>query len=299
MTKIMVGTVQFGMTYGIANQQGRPSRKEVLEIIKFGYESGICDYDTAAVYGESEEVLGQCFKDLGICNKVNVFTKIKALDNQAKKSEKNYKNEIVASLDRSLKRLKMDCVAGVLFHREEDVQHLVLLQMQKQAGKCHTVGVSCGHEPEKVTDFLNTDSIEALQLPFNLMDHRHSEAGVLEKVHKNGVLSFIRSAFLQGILTMKNDEIPTALANLCSLHLRYSSLAEEAGITLKEMALRFILNHPVSKVVIGIESLMQFKENLCFFERGPLPDDLMQAITLTYEQPDPYLITPGLWPLQA
>jgi|TARA_B110000196_G_scaffold54266_1_gene44896 aryl-alcohol dehydrogenase-like predicted oxidoreductase len=295
----MVGTVQFGMTYGIANQQGRPSRKEVLEIIKFGYESGICDYDTAAVYGESEEVLGQCFKDLGICNKVNVFTKIKALDNQAKKSEKNYKNEIVASLDRSLKRLKMDCVAGVLFHREEDVQHLVLLQMQKQAGKCHTVGVSCGHEPEKVTDFLNTDSIEALQLPFNLMDHRHSEAGVLEKVHKNGVLSFIRSAFLQGILTMKNDEIPTALANLCSLHLRYTSLAEEAGITLKEMALRFILNHSVSKVVIGIESLMQFKENLCFFERGPLPDDLMQAITLTYEQPDPYLITPGLWPLQA
>ena len=86
----MVGTVQFGMTYGIANQQGRPSRKEVLEIIKFGYESGICDYDTAAVYGESEEVLGQCFKDLGICNKVNVFTKIKALDNKAKKSEKNY-----------------------------------------------------------------------------------------------------------------------------------------------------------------------------------------------------------------
>ena len=299
MTKIMVGTVQFGMTYGIANQQGRPSRKEVLEIIKFGYESGICDYDTAAVYGESEEVLGQCFKDLGICNKVNVFTKIKALDNKAKKSEKNYKNEIVASLDRSLKRLKMDCVAGVLFHREEDVQHLALLQMQKQAGKCHTVGVSCGHEPEKVTDFLNTDSIEALQLPFNLMDHRHSEAGGLEKVHKNGVLSFIRSAFLQGILTMKNDEIPTALANLCSLHLRYSSLAEEAGITLKEMALRFILNHSVSKVVIGIESLMQFKENLCFFERGPLPDDLMKAITLTYEQPDPYLITPGLWPLQA
>ena len=295
----MVGTVQFGMTYGIANQQGRPSRKEVLEIIKFGYESGICDYDTAAVYGESEEVLGQCFKDLGICNKVNVFTKIKALDNQAKKSEKNYKNEIVASLDRSLKRLKMDCVAGVLFHREEDVQHLVLLQMQKQAGKCHTVGVSCGHEPEKVTDFLNTDSIEALQLPFNLMDHRHSEAGVLEKVHKNGVLSFIRSAFLQGILTMKNDEIPTALANLCSLHLRYTSLAEEAGITLKEMALRFILNHSVSKVVIGIESLMQFKENLCFFERGPLPDDLMKAITMNYEQPDPYLITPGLWSLQA
>ena len=295
----MVGTVQFGMSYGIANQQGRPSRKEVLEIIKFGYEAGICDYDTAAVYGESEEVLGQSFKDLGICHKVNVFTKIKALDDEAKISKKDPKNEIVASLDRSLKRLKMDCVAGVLFHREEDVQHLALLQMQKQAGKCQSVGVSCGHDPEKVTDFLNSDSVDAFQLPCNLMDRRHSEAGVLEKAHKNGVLSFIRSAFLQGILTMKNEEIPAALANLCSMHLRYTSLAEEAGITLKEMALRFILNHPVSKVVIGIESLMQLKENLCFFERGPLPDDLMQALTLTYEQPDPYLITPALWPVQV
>ena len=299
MTKIMVGTVQFGLTYGIANKQGRPSRKEVLDIIKFGYESGICDYDTAAVYGESEEVLGQSFKDLGICHKVNVFTKIKPLDDKAEKSEKDPRNEIIASLDRSLKRLKMDCVAGVLFHRAEDIQHLELLQMQKKAGKCHTIGVSCGHEPEKVTDFLNTESIEALQLPYNLMDRRHSEAGILEEAHKKGVLSFIRSAFLQGILTMKNDDIPTALANLSSLHFRYTSIAEEAGLTLKEMALRFILNHPVSKVVIGIESLMQFKENLCFFERGPLPDDLMKAITLTYEQPDPYLITPGLWPLQA
>ena len=295
----MVGTVQFGLTYGIANQQGRPSRKEVLDIIKFGYEAGICDYDTAAVYGESEEVLGQSFKDLGICHKVNVFTKIKPLDDKAKKSEKDPRNEIVASLDRSLKLLKMDCVAGVLFHRAEDVQHLALLQMQKKAGKCDTIGVSCGHEPEKVNDFLNTDSIEALQLPYNLMDRRHSEAGILEKAHKNGVLSFIRSAFLQGILTMKNDEIPTALANLCSLHFRYTSIAEEAGITLKEMALRFILNHRVSKVVIGIESLMQLKENLCFFELGPLPDDLMQALTLTYEQPDPYLITPALWPVQV
>jgi len=295
----MVGTVQFGMPYGIANQQGKPSREEVLEIIKFGYESGIRDYDTAAVYGESEEVLGQSFKDLGICHKVNVFTKIKALDVEAKKSEKDSRKEIVASLDRSLKRLKMDCVAGVLFHREEDVQHLALLQMQKQAGKCQSVGVSCGHDPEKVTDFLNSDSIEALQLPCNLMDRRHSEAGVLEKAHKNEVLSFIRSAFLQGILTMKNEEIPAALANLCSMHLRYTSLAEEAGITLKEMALRFILNHRVSKVVIGIESLTQLKENLCFFKLGPLPDDLMQALTLTYEQPDPYLITPALWPAQV
>ena len=299
MTKIMVGTVQFGMTYGIANQQGRPSRKEVLEIIKFGYEAGICDYDTAAVYGESEEVLGQAFKELGISHKVNIFTKIEVLDDEVKKSGKEAGKAIVASLERSLKRLKMDCVAGVLFHREEDVQHLALLQMQKQAGKCQSVGVSCGHDPEKVTDFLNSDSIEAFQLPCNLMDRRHSEAGVFEKVHKNGVLSFIRSAFLQGILTMKNEEIPTALANLCSLHLRYTSLAEEAGITLKEMALRFILNHPVSKVVIGIESLRQLKENLCYFERGPLPDDLMQAITLTYEQPDPYLITPALWPVQV
>jgi aryl-alcohol dehydrogenase-like predicted oxidoreductase len=75
----MVGTVQFGMTYGIANQQGRPSRKEVLEIIKFGYEAGICDYDTAAVYGESEEVLGQPLKTLESVTKSMFLPKSKHL----------------------------------------------------------------------------------------------------------------------------------------------------------------------------------------------------------------------------
>ena len=295
----MVGTVQFGMSYGIANQQGRPSREEVLEIIKFGYESGIRDYDTAAVYGESEEVLGQAFKELGISHKVNIFTKIEVLDDEVKKSGKEAGKAIVASLERSLKRLKMDCVAGVLFHREDELKHIDVLQKLRQEGKCKRIGIACMHDPQRALSFLEFDLVEAIQLPASLMDRRHLEAGVFNRASTQGVLTFIRSVFLQGILTMKNKTIPSKLKSLRPLHSRYALLAEEAGITLKEMALRFILNHPVTKVVIGIESLMQLKEILCFFERGPLPDDLMQALTLTYEQPDPYLITPALWPAQV
>ena len=62
----MIGTVQFGIPYGIANNQGQPSNEEVMAIMKHAHESGVDEYDTAAAYGESEKRLGYNFKELGI-----------------------------------------------------------------------------------------------------------------------------------------------------------------------------------------------------------------------------------------
>ena len=77
--KMMIGTVQFGIPYGIANNQGQPSNEEVMAIMKHAHESGVDEYDTAAAYGESEKRLGYSFKELGITKNVSVYTKIKPL----------------------------------------------------------------------------------------------------------------------------------------------------------------------------------------------------------------------------
>ena len=124
----MLGTAQFGLPYGIANPKGQTSRKEVLKIIKHAHETGINQYDTAAIYGESELRLGLIFKELGISKYVSVYTKIKPLSQEARKSEKDSKKAIITSLDDSLKRLKMECISGVFFHREKDVIYLEILQ---------------------------------------------------------------------------------------------------------------------------------------------------------------------------
>ena len=292
----MIGTVQFGIPYGISNDKGMPTKNEIVSIITQAHDEGLRDYDTASVYGISEQILGELFHQLGIKDQVRIYTKIEPLDEDTRSSPKSSRNQIIYSLDRSLKRLGLNCVHGVLFHREEDFRYMDILIEQKKAGKCLRVGVSCSHEPEVVMSLLDSGLVDSIQLPLNLMDRRHLEARMLEKAKAKGVLRFIRSAFLQGILTMKNANIPVALKYLRPLHSLYTDLALQAGMTLKEMALRFQLNQRITSLIIGIESLEQLKEDLLYFNKGPLPEDLFKTVSQTYEHLDPLLITPSLWP---
>ena len=80
------------------------------------------------------------------------------------------------------------------------------------------------------------------------------------------------------------------------MHLRYSTLAEKAGITLKELSLRAMISSGASNVIIGNDSLNQLKENISIFDRGPLPKELMQTLTQNSEELDRRWITPALWP---
>ena len=71
MTKLALGTAQFGQEYGISNFSGPIKRSEVLEILKSAQEQKIDLIDTAITYGESENNLG----DIGVSN-FNVVTKL-------------------------------------------------------------------------------------------------------------------------------------------------------------------------------------------------------------------------------
>ena len=75
-SKIVLGTVQFGLPYGIANTLGQPSFKTVKEILTLAYDHGIDTLDTAASYGESEIVLGQALHELKLHGKMRLISKI-------------------------------------------------------------------------------------------------------------------------------------------------------------------------------------------------------------------------------
>ena len=59
MTKLVLGSVQFGINYGISNQNGKTKFSEVKKILNFAKDSKIKIIDTAAAYGDSEEILGK------------------------------------------------------------------------------------------------------------------------------------------------------------------------------------------------------------------------------------------------
>ena len=56
--KITIGTAQFGLNYGISNQNGQVSLTEIEKILDFSQRCGINSLDTAIAYGDSESRLG-------------------------------------------------------------------------------------------------------------------------------------------------------------------------------------------------------------------------------------------------
>ena len=73
--KLGLGTVQFGCSYGISNTKGQVLKDEVKRILDFAHKNGIDILDTASLYGNSEEILGQF--DL---SKFKIVTKTPKID---------------------------------------------------------------------------------------------------------------------------------------------------------------------------------------------------------------------------
>src|SRR5687768_14232655 len=62
LDKIILGTVQLGLDYGINNSTGKPDSKEAFKILELAYKNGICTLDTANAYGNAEEIIGDYHK---------------------------------------------------------------------------------------------------------------------------------------------------------------------------------------------------------------------------------------------
>ena len=75
-SRLLLGTVQFGLNYGIANTQGKPSFERVKAILRTALDNGITSLDTAAAYGDSEEVLGKALAELDIADRMTIVSKV-------------------------------------------------------------------------------------------------------------------------------------------------------------------------------------------------------------------------------
>lgn len=295
-SKLMLGTVQFGLPYGVANRTGQPSYTEVRRIVETAFEGGIHCFDTAAAYGTSEQVLGQVLAELGLTEKVCVVTKVRPLQEAELADPHLAASAIEASIAASRRLLRMDCLPIVLFHRESDAIYLPVLKGLRDRGWLRACGVSCDHDPEPVAKFL-LQSIDAVQLPGNLLDRRHLHSPVLASADQQGVKVFIRSVFLQGLLVMPEAEIPTALHAVIPIRQKLFALAASAGLTPAELALRYLLSFPsVTSVLIGVETVAQIRDNLALQARGPLPADLFTAVDAAIPHLPELCITPRLWP---
>ena len=276
-SQLMLGTVQFGMDYGVANTAGKPSYETVKAILKEAYEGGINALDTAPEYGDSEEVIGKALKELGLSEDFQIVTKIPKVPENC-----DAEKFIGDSLKNSLKRLRQEVISGALLHVESDSQYLDILKAMKKRGFIRNAGISLNTQAHKE----DGATADCLQIPCSILDHRFDSCFDRGSRH-----CFVRGAYLQGMLLMPKEKIfvKEVLAKREQL--------EKLGIPMAELALRYLFAKPGSKSILtGVETLEQLRENLRIARMAPLEPDLLAEIEkIVFPPLDEICVSPWMW----
>lgn len=289
--KLGLGTVQWGLPYGLANQHGITSQETVTALLDEARHDGIKILDTASLYGKSEAVLGaNSLEGFKVVTKTPRFTTSHISDIEV--------NQLGETFQQSLDLLKCRKVYGLLIHHAENIlasggERLLAAMMQlREQGKVEKIGVSV-YDSMQVDALLKRFKPDLIQLPFSVMDQRMLTSGHLERLKNEGVEIHVRSVFLQGLLLMPLSDIPTFFEPVRPLLTRWHAAAQEQGLTVNQAALSFVKNIPyVDTVLVGLDNLAQFHSCISDFTI----DMNFDATGLTCN--DPVFVNPSLWQLK-
>lgn len=276
--KLALGTVQFGLNYGISNQSGQVTPKEVAEILSFCKNNELDTLDTAYLYGNSETVLGQF--DL---KPFNVISKMPLCSI----------NELRGILNTSLERLKQEKIYGYLFHHFSTFQKEVALLDEliafKKEGLIQKIGFSLYNTEE--LDFLlkNEISFDLIQVPYNIFDQRFGAYFSILK--SKGVEIHTRSAFLQGLFFMDLASIPPHFKSV----LPQLAQIQAYPVSIAGLCLNFVTNNPhIDKAVIGVQNVEQLQKNIAGFAHQAQVESY-QAELKKLRIEDELIINPSKW----
>jgi aryl-alcohol dehydrogenase-like predicted oxidoreductase len=289
--KIALGTVQFGLKYGISNTHGKTDQSSVNQILQYACNNGIDTIDTAVEYGESEKIIGNFAGN--DCN-WNIVTKIplfaqESIENEHAKQLKQY-------FDNSLLNLNKKRIYGLLMHSCNDLfKHngeLLFKKMEKlkSCGLVEKIGVSA-YSKQEIDQILDNFEIDLIQVPASILDQRLINDGSLSKLKKYGVEIHVRSIFLQGLLLMERKRIPSYFLPIKKNLDAFDDLAKMLNLTRLELALGYVMGiSSVDKIVLGVNNLSQLKE---IVNVQPLQNnlDIFKGISID----NPIYTNPSLW----
>jgi aryl-alcohol dehydrogenase-like predicted oxidoreductase len=299
VTPLCLGAMMFG-------EWGNPDHDESVRIIHRALDAGINFVDTADVYsrGESEEIVAKALSG-GRRDNVVLATKVHGTMGDDPNEFGNSRRWIVREVENSLRRLNTDWIDLYQIHRPEadtDIDEtLGALSDLIHQGKVRAIGSSTFPasqivEGQWVAEKRGRERFVCEQPPYSMLV-RGVEADVLPTCARYGMGVIPWSPLAGGWLSgrwRKGQEPPQSsraqrLPQRFDLSLpgnqakleateQLAQLAEEAGLTLIEMALAFVINHPaVTAAIIGPRTMEQLESQLTAVD-VKLTDDVLDRI---------------------
>lgn len=295
--KLCLGTVQFGLDYGIRGQK-RPSIEDSIKILDYATQNGIDNIDTAHAYGCAEDVVGEFLKRKTIKReKLFISSKFKPNDLDDIKPE-DYKKTIREHLEYQLRRLNTDYLDAYMFHSSRyayDEEKLKAMYEIKKEGKIRHCGVSV-YYPDEAKIIIESPYADFMQLPSSIFDQRMKNKCIFDIALQNGTTQIhSRSAFIQGLILMDEDEVPPFLEGAKPIIRKIDLLCKKYNISRIKLALLYVKQFgAISHLVFGVDNLEQVKENIKIFEED-FSSDIIEEIGREFENIKTDIVMPSLW----
>ena len=253
INKIILGTVQLGLNYGINNAEGKPGKEKVLEILACAQQAGIDCVDTAQSYGDAIEIIGEFNKFNHPFGVINKFSDTGL-------------NDLTKKIERSLQILNIKSFEACLYHSFSEFKKDQALKDQllflKHKGMIKKIGVSV-YGNEEFQSCINSDFIDIIQFPFNLLDNFSQRGKLMAEACKRKIELHARSVYLQGLFFIDIEKLPMKFLPLKEPLLKLHGICKKFNTNINSIALNYVLsNSLVDKVIIGVDNPGQLKYNL-------------------------------------
>ena len=256
--KLILGTAQFGLNYGINNFNGRPNNLEIFKILNYAYNNEIRTLDTAEDYGIAHEVISQYLKKFPK-NKFDIITKV---------NPQNVKKSFLLSkVMKICKFFNSKNLAGFMFHnlqklKENESLYGEILKIKKN-GFVKEIGISV-YENFEIEDVVNNYSdFDFIQIPFNLLDNENLRKKYIDIAKNKNIKIHARSIFLQGLFFKKPSLLNKKFVNIIPELEYLNKISKKNSIKINEMALKYVVEKKyIDKVLIGVDNINQIIENI-------------------------------------
>ena len=287
MSKLILGTAQFGSGYGITNTVGRIDDMAMSMVMTTAVSSGIDTFDTAADYGDSQARLGL---QPGSSDR-HYVTKFSLGDDAGVQPSDE---DLFA---RSAEALGVEVLDGVLFHRISDLidarfpAALAALRDARTDGRISRIGVSVYDGEDLDLALSRFPDLDLLQIPGSIVDRRLVDDPKVARLKTGGTEIHVRSAFLQGLLLSSPESLPEFFSPLRQSLDGLARVAAEQETTVLGLAIRFLRDHEmVDGVIVGATNERELSAISAQWH-----DRAVQSLDLDFTVPSA-LLDPRGWP---